>query len=216
MTNYIPPLKKPIQIDWTKEEDGLYDETVQVLLRVFQAGGKIGTGQLPASVKQLVDPIGFNRAVQEYLKSYKLDTIKNIADVTRKEAVYTINNWIDAGEPLPVLVERLRPIFGDARAERIAVTEVTRAFAAGNQAAWASTGMVGANKWMTAEDEKVCEICAPLDGIVVPLGDGFTPDGPGEGPTMPPAHVNCRCSLLPVLSMEMIKKQFQDILEQAQ
>lgn len=38
-------------------------------------------------------------------------------------------------------------------------------------------------RWQTAEDERVCPECAPLDGLVWPEG---------EGPA-PPLHPSCRC-----------------------
>lgn len=38
-------------------------------------------------------------------------------------------------------------------------------------------------RWATAEDERVCPECAPLDGLVWPDGDG----------PAPPLHPSCRC-----------------------
>lgn len=38
-------------------------------------------------------------------------------------------------------------------------------------------------RWRTAEDERVCPECAPLDGLVWPEGDG----------PAPPVHPSCRC-----------------------
>jgi hypothetical protein len=39
-------------------------------------------------------------------------------------------------------------------------------------------------RWQTAEDERVCPECGPLDGLVWEEGDGPSP----------PLHGNCRCS----------------------
>jgi len=38
--------------------------------------------------------------------------------------------------------------------------------------------------WQTSGDEKVCEICGPLDGKA---------EDEWDDPEGPPAHVNCRC-----------------------
>ena len=38
-------------------------------------------------------------------------------------------------------------------------------------------------RWATAEDERVCPECAPLDGLVWPDGEG----------SAPPLHPSCRC-----------------------
>ena len=39
-------------------------------------------------------------------------------------------------------------------------------------------------RWQTAEDERVCPECGPLDGLAWPEG---------EGPS-PPLHNHCRCA----------------------
>lgn len=52
-------------------------------------------------------------------------------------------------------------------------------------------------EWMTTPDERLCLlVCAPMDGVRVPLGEPFrTSDGDMDGP---PAHPNCRCSVVVV------------------
>lgn len=45
------------------------------------------------------------------------------------------------------------------------------------------TGQVW-TRWRTAEDERVCPECGPLDGLAWP---------DGEGPS-PPLHNHCRCA----------------------
>lgn len=40
--------------------------------------------------------------------------------------------------------------------------------------------------WATAEDERTCPVCAPLDGRQWPAGEGFHP----------PLHDHCRCRRL--------------------
>ena len=46
--------------------------------------------------------------------------------------------------------------------------------------------------WITSVDERVCPICGPLHGVVVPLTAQF--DGGFDGP---PAHPRCRCDIAP-------------------
>lgn len=46
--------------------------------------------------------------------------------------------------------------------------------------------------WSTQEDERVCPICAPLDGMVWPLDD------PGLMSPVRDSHINCRCRLLSI------------------
>jgi hypothetical protein len=74
-------------------------------------------------------------------------------------------------------------MFSPVRAERIAVTETTRAVVEGERAYVAElereTGQRMVPIWMTANDELVCPICAPRNEKPITNGD------------YPPAHPNC-------------------------
>lgn len=79
----------------------------------------------------------------------------------------------------------------------IARTEGIRAAALGQIAAWqaaAQQGLVNTDvygkKWLARMDNRVCPLCAALNGTVVGLYGLF--DGIMQGP---PAHPNCRCAL---------------------
>lgn len=77
--------------------------------------------------------------------------------------------------------------FGPSRVENIAVTETTgAASAAGEIAVDATVGRSEEDRWYTAEDQRVCPICAPLNGRTRSNWSRFFPDGP-------PAHPRCRC-----------------------
>jgi SPP1 gp7 family putative phage head morphogenesis protein len=79
------------------------------------------------------------------------------------------------------------------RAQNIARTELAFAF---NQGAHMTIqhaqaqGYMGEvkKKWVTADDERVCELCGPLDGVTVDQDENF----PGAG-SVPPRHPSCRC-----------------------
>jgi SPP1 gp7 family putative phage head morphogenesis protein len=82
-----------------------------------------------------------------------------------------------------------------ARAQLIARTETIRAQELTRHLTWDRLQREGALpldlvvEWATAEDAKVCPICAPLDGDQVPLGGKFE-----GGHPHPPAHPACRCT----------------------
>lgn len=64
--------------------------------------------------------------------------------------------------------------------------------------------------WITAHDEKVCEVCGPLDGVSAAIGEKFKTDS-GEMWT-PPSHINCRCDV--VLDLEEdINDELTSLLE---
>lgn len=120
---------------------------------------------------------------------------------TSEELIRTlIAEWMQSGQPLAELIGRLEEVvFSRQRADMIATTEVTRAFAEGNTAAWQATGIITQRQWQTAADERVCPICGPLQGVVVGMDEPFPGDLPG-----PPAHPHCRCWLTPVVTVEEV------------
>ena len=208
------PLLDPRQYAfWSKEEQLLLDKIAPTLLSLIFKGGTNGSDLLPERVRVLVDWDQFNQRAVDYLHNYRVSWWQSINEVTRNHTVQAIDEWIKNGEPLPMLEARLERYFDQPRAHRVAVTEVTRVYAEGNQAAWRSTGFVESQRWHTSNDEKVCPICAPLDGMEVELDGGEFTTEEGEGITGPPAHVNCRCWLTPVVSVEAAGKEFERILE---
>lgn len=109
---------------------------------------------------------------------------------SQAQAAQIIADWIQDGGTMDELVDRLERIYPAARAQATAVTTVTRLYARGNQAAWKASGVVTGWRWNTANDEKVCPICRPLDGQQF---------GADDLEHLPPAHVNCRCWITPVV-----------------
>ena len=88
--------------------------------------------------------------------------------------------------------ERLK----SARSTMIARTEIQIAQNEGRFESWkqaAKQGFVYTDSmkmWMTAEDERTCDICAELDGETVGWLETFS-----NGLEKPIAHPNCRCSI---------------------
>ena len=79
------------------------------------------------------------------------------------------------------------------RAETIAITEMAYAYNYGQQAYMEQCikdGLIGGaqKKWMTAFDERVCDVCGKLDGEVTEMDTTFS-----VGVLVPPAHPRCRC-----------------------
>ena len=113
--------------------------------------------------------------------------IREIDQTTQLRVQTAVSEWTQSGEPLSALRKELTPLFGKERAELIASTETTAAYAEGNRIAYQASGLVGKVEWRTAMDERVCPICGPLDGKRETL------DGDFDGVGFPPAHPRCRC-----------------------
>jgi SPP1 gp7 family putative phage head morphogenesis protein len=114
---------------------------------------------------------------------------------------------IDAGESIPQLTQRVQGYtgFNKNRAQKIARSETIRASGKANIMAWNQSGVVVKQIWYTALDERVCEICEFLHGKVVSINKVFLSaeglvaiGGDSYEPLQsPPAHPQCRCTLLP-------------------
>jgi SPP1 gp7 family putative phage head morphogenesis protein len=122
------------------------------------------------------------------------DATMSVITTSRDLVFEKTANWIESGQPLQALIDDLVPVFGKARAQSIAMTETTRLYAKANVAAWKESGVVTGKRWATANDEIVCPICGPLEGETVGLDAMFS-----DGSEHPPAHVNCRCAVMPDL-----------------
>jgi hypothetical protein len=102
----------------------------------------------------------------------------------------------------------------EQRAELIAITETTRIMSTGQLLAWKATRpivkvvtdppYVIGKRWRVMPGEKVCPICAPLDGIVTGLDERFERETLAVD--VPPAHPRCRYWLEPVWSDEALTK----------
>jgi SPP1 gp7 family putative phage head morphogenesis protein len=77
------------------------------------------------------------------------------------------------------------------RANALARTELVRAHAEGQLDAYVALGEkeVGVMaEWITAGDDRVCDLCQDLEGVVMTIT---------EARGTIPRHVNCRCAWIP-------------------
>lgn len=188
----------------------MFDQLAPIALRVLFSGAQSGAAALPAGLDVAVDWDWFNQSAIDWLKRWRLGELRGIHGYTADRAVKIIGDWVQSGDSMQVLESKLAPLLGKERAERIAITEVTRMYAEGNIMAWQSTGLVSGKRWQTAYDERVCPLCGPLHGKIVSLTGAWTMDETGAivegiGVTAPPMHPRCRCWLLPVVSTDDVR-----------
>lgn len=80
----------------------------------------------------------------------------------------------------------------------------------------ANEDVVIGSRWTSVLDERTCDECRDLDGGFVPNGDREAPDGMEDlGDVAPPAHPNCRCTLVPELDLDALADRMPDELEEA-
>ena len=109
---------------------------------------------------------------------------------------------LGSGTPMPkvkTLTEAYTKRLLKYRADMIARTEVARSIGIGQTEFWKQMQAQGflppdANRvWITSIDEKTCEFCGPMNGLVASIGGGWqTSKGYLEYPQA--SHPHCRCS----------------------
>jgi SPP1 gp7 family putative phage head morphogenesis protein len=227
---------------WERERRAFEAAFTGMTIDILLASGEAGAAALPLAYRGLVDWDYFNRAALEWAHLYfgTLDAgpiggtlvspgaqawARALNETTRKQFMREFETWVVSGEPLPSFEARITPLFSRARAGRIAATEVTRIYAAGNMTSWAASGVVEGLVWRTSKDGRVCPLCGAMNGKLVDFGRGwqFSQERMAQSAALrsmigkqgglvmsPPAHVACRCWLAPAVFDAMTEKEIAD------
>lgn len=172
---------------------------------------------------QLIDMRGFTLSTRakDWIKANVNNFSTEINTTTKDKIRSVLANAVEQGQGIEEVQRGIRGVFAEAttsRARAIARTEITHASNYASVEAWKQSEVVESKEWFTALDERTCDECIPLHGKVIDLDGKFNNDdnifaNAGE----PPAHVNCRCTLLPVIksksSMISELKKEKDKLE---
>ena len=153
------------------------------LTRVYVDQGALLQAELGIGV---ADWARYNAMAIEWVNRYNYDLVAGINSTTERLIRSALDAFYRDGIPLDEVAEMLSA-FGPVRARTIAITEITRASVHGelglvNMLADEIPGLRWHTTWETANDDRVCPICAPLRGREVTT-------------STPPAHPNCRCWL---------------------
>lgn len=125
------------------------------------------------------------------------DSAYSIEDSTREmirsDVVQAMEQGLSNDDLAAMLEENYA--FSETRAETIARTETALADCRGNLVLYTKSGLVDSKQWITGAG--CCEDCQEVDGETVALDGMFS-----IGVDAPPAHPNCRCDFIPVLTDE--------------
>jgi HK97 family phage portal protein len=181
--------KVPDLVDWNIENRIFFELAIPIFTDITERRGTraanlIGTQfELTNEVVKAIDKKSMLFAEQ-------------VNETTREKLKKVLGEGISAGEGVPELSDRVADIFKTRRkyeTERIARTEVIDASNSAELEAYKQSEVIEKKEWLAEPD--ACEICINLSGEVVELDKGF---GGGEF-DYPPAHPNCRCTILPVV-----------------
>lgn len=135
-----------------------------------------------------VDEAQLATEAQAWAATYSFDLVTGLNQTSRAQLTGALSQFFEGSMTNQQLTKKIASVFGPARANTIAVTEVTRAAAEGQAWVAAQLGAAGAQMiaiWETRLDELVCPICGPRHDQV--QGTNWI--------MLPPAHPNCRCGV---------------------
>jgi len=173
---------------WENEDKALTGEILMLLMQYAVAGADLFA--MNVNIGFDVSPV--NAAAGAWAHEYVGDLVNGIDETTRAALRQAVDMFVRTpGVTIRDIMDAL-PL-DDARAMRIAVTEVTRAYGQGNLLAGREMlaqvpDIAVRQTWLTNNDDLVCDLCAPLNGKTIELDEQWE-----GGIDAPPAHVNCRC-----------------------
>ena len=153
-------------------------------------------------------------AIGKFLANDALLGVKSMNGTTRNALKNLLATSFATGLSNDQTARKITEYFqgiGKTRATTIARTETIKASNFATLEAYKQSDVVIGKQWYTAQDERVCPQCGPMDGVVLGLDSNFfdkgdsqhAPDGQQysydyESIDTPPLHANCRCTVLPV------------------
>ena len=140
-----------------------------------------------------------DRAAVDFLANYQVQLLGDVSTELASGIKRTVTQGVLTGKSIPEVARDIGRVVKDPdafrragktvfktsqrRATLIARTETLRAHNEGRKIFYRQVG-VKKVRWITAHDDRTCDICRPLDGKVFGIDEV-------EGP---PKHPGCRCS----------------------
>lgn len=169
------------------------------LLAAFNAAGILGIGQV--GIGSTGDMLAhLDEAALAWADEHGAELVKGLTATTETALRATIAKAMTEGSSAAELARSIQAMgeFGKARAMTIARTELATAHVQGNVQGWRETGMVSGKEWIMGDLHDIEDVCDRNAAMgEVDLDAEFE-----DGVMFPPAHPNCICDVLPVLSEE--------------
>lgn len=198
-------------------EDSEDEQRVRRILQEFLKQRGREAGLELSEIAEVAEAIEINLNAERVVRflDAQVDRAIIVPDGTTAQMLReSLAEGVQANESLNDLIGRVRSVFASRQnmAATIARTEVLPGFNLATQEAWLESGVVEQNEWLSARDGAVREAHADMDGEKRPLGepfdfgDGRPLDYPGDPSGLAGNTINCRCTLLPVVSEEAVKQ----------
>lgn len=162
---------------WAELRASIMGAVIPVWVESFVAGAELAV----EDVGLPVDVDAINSAADEFIEQYANEWWDRLEAGQRERLRSAIQKARANGLSAKEVAALIEDDFGAERAMRIAVTELTNLLGGGAQEQYRASGF-RFWQWRTANDERVCPVCAPLEDRVFPMTTRFEA-----------AHVRCRC-----------------------
>lgn len=194
------PARKQSELDPPEPPDDLFDDPIVqaliVALFILALNGGIDIANTESG--DVIDVLAAQAVALDFVAFSHAEWLAGLNTTTRDVLQSALEMFRDVpGTTIRDVMNTLSGVFDESRIRKIAITEITRMYGkgeqiVGEQLAKEFPGVRVIKTWFTNNDEKVCEICEPLNGVSVKIKDKFI-GGRGNKHLHPPAHVNCRC-----------------------
>jgi len=188
---------------WSAQEDALR----AALMPTFTDSILGGVGLFANDAEIGFSQDAVNVLAAQFAREYSFGLVKGITDTTRSVLQQQIQNFVTTpGYALRDVMNGLP--FDEVRAMNVATTEITRAFATGQELGGKQLrqefpGVKVVKIWQTNNDDRVCPVCGPLNGMEVGVDEAFTTEAnKAVGLPHPPAHPRCRCWMVSTTNIE--------------
>ena len=180
--------------DGTKFKEAYHKAVNATLISLLVDSAKHALELVPPQAPHKAEPPKIPPVVSQRALDWLLTRMgwaaDEIGEETAKLLAQALHNGFAAGESISQIAGRISQVYdmSDMRAKRIARTETIAASNIGAREGYKEAG-INKTEWYTAIDGRVCDLCGALHNKISLLDEGDTP----------PAHPNCRCTLLPVI-----------------
>lgn len=202
-------------MDWQNDNTELAEFIQEVLQMVIEQVGVEALNEIAFGGELNL----YQGDARRWAEAWSKLVAKHFNETTRLALQTILENSMTEGMSVDETADKIDQYFdgvGKERAWVLAQTESVRAMTYADINAWRLTGEVEDKEWYTAEDERVCAVCAELHGNRIGLTVDYFKKGDrllierDDRPTLevdfafsdvsgPPLHPRCRCVLIPIL-----------------
>lgn len=190
-------------IDWEKEKELFEKKSKPVINEIVKEAGEYGMNQVG---KYNFDPT--DKKAAKWIQKKAITFASDVNATTKKLLKNSLAEGLLKGEGIPDLAKRVDEVMGNriaSSAKTIARTETLSSSNAGTLFGYEQSGIIQKKEWLATLDDKVRDAHASADGEVVATDESFNVDGealdfPGDPKGSPENIINCRCTILPVIT----------------